>query len=105
MNQIITASDKCCEELKQVRGSESPKEELILTGSGEGEGWRRGGNLSGQVELGLIHTENKWYLAIITSCSGRHLYSCFVKGPQRLLMEQAWLLCLRREMAGAGWLS
>lgn len=32
MNQIITASDKCSEELKQVRDSESPKRELILTG-------------------------------------------------------------------------
>lgn len=38
MNQIITASDKCCEELKQVRGSESPKRELILTGGVEGGG-------------------------------------------------------------------
>lgn len=32
MNQIITASDKCSEELKQVRDSESPKRGLILTG-------------------------------------------------------------------------
>ena len=37
MNQIITASDKCSEELKQVRDSESLGRELTLIG-GPGEG-------------------------------------------------------------------
>lgn len=35
MNQIIAASDKCSEELKQVRDSESPKRGLILTGGAQ----------------------------------------------------------------------